>query len=92
MATAAISSHVASRTSPDRAAVNTRNSKASFVPVQARDARTTATASATSSYGSAVMCRTTFCCRPSAWPRASPAGLSGRCCIATAHFMTAPMR
>ena len=46
------SSHVASRTSPDHAAINTWNSRASFVPIHARDARTALTASATSSSGS----------------------------------------
>ena len=58
-----ISSHVARRTSPDRAAVSTRNSNARWVVTGAWEARTVARASATAPWGSARMCRTTVCCR-----------------------------
>ena len=79
---------VARRTSAERAAVSTRYSKASFVPTHAPKTRTASTAAATSGCGSAGMCRTTSCWRPSA----SPGGLPARCSMATAHFMTAPIR
>ena len=46
-----ISSHVASRTSPDRAAVSTRNSNASLTARVDLDARTVAIAAATSRWG-----------------------------------------
>ncbi len=49
------SSHVASRTSADRAAVSTSNSNASFAPIHPRDAWTAAIAAGTSRYGSAGM-------------------------------------
>ena len=47
-----ISSHVARRTSPDRAAVSTRNSNARLVVTTAWEARTVARASATAPWGS----------------------------------------
>ena len=49
----------------------------SLVVTNAPDVRTVARASATVPWGSARMCWTTARCRPSACPRASPAGLSG---------------
>ena len=58
----------------ERDVVSTRNSNARLVVTQAWEARTTARASATAPWGSARMCWTMACCRPSA----SPAGLSGR--------------
>ena len=91
-ASRSISSHVARRTSPDRAALSTRSSNARLVVTEAWEARTVARASATVPWGSARMCWTMACCRPSVWPRASPAGLSGRWPMATAHFITAPIR
>ena len=51
------SSHRAPRTSPERQAVSTRNSKASAVARWARDARTRARASPTRACGSAFWCR-----------------------------------
>ena len=61
-----ISSHVASRTSPDRAAVSTRNSNASLTAGCADlDARTVSTAAATSLWGSACICFTMSFCGPS---------------------------
>ena len=54
---ASISSHVASGTSPDRAAVSTRNSNASLTAGCAEpDARTVSIAAAASLYGSASRC------------------------------------
>ena len=47
-ASGSISSHRAPRTSPERHAVNTRNSNASFVAGHVSDARTLARAAATS--------------------------------------------
>ena len=72
-----ISSHVASRTSPDRTAVNTRNSNASLSAVVAFHDRTDSIAEATSPWGSARMCRTTSRCGPSTGPIRSQ-GLSVR--------------
>ena len=72
------SSHVASRTSADRAAVSTWNSNASFAPAHPREAWTAAIAPATSRYGSAGMWRTFTGRFGSAAPMASPAGLSLR--------------
>ena len=61
-----ISSHVASRTSPDRAAVSTRNSNASLIAgAAAADARTVSTAAATSLWSSASRCCTMSFCGPS---------------------------
>ena len=48
-----ISSHAAKRTSPERAAVSTKNSNANLSAGFSRDARTVATAAATSRCGSA---------------------------------------
>ena len=48
-----ISSHVARLTSPERQAVNVRNSKARTVPAYAPDSRILASAVPTSAYGSA---------------------------------------
>ena len=59
-----------------------------LVVTEAWEARTVARAAATAPWGSARMCWTMACCRP----RASPAGLSGRWPMATAHFITAPIR
>ena len=63
---ASISSHVASRTSPDRAAVRTSNSNASLTAGAAdADTRTVSTAAATSLWGSASRCVTMSFCGPS---------------------------
>ena len=89
-----ISPHVANRTSPDRAAVNVRNSKASRVLMPAPDDRTAARVPATSPYGSARWWRgpPLPLLRGSAAVRISPAGLSSRWPSAIAHFMTVPIR
>ena len=60
-----ISAHSAPRTSPERAAVNTRNSNASFTAGIACDARTALSADATSVCGTARKCCTTVRCDPS---------------------------
>ena len=86
-----ISSHVASRTSPDRAAVSTRNSNASLTARVALDARTVPIAAVTSRWGNARMWRTTWRCGPRTGPMRSH-GLSVRCSIAIAHSSTAWMR
>ena len=52
-ASRSISSHVARRTSPDRAAVSTKSSNASLVVTRAWEVRTVARASATAPWGSA---------------------------------------
>ena len=61
-AASSTSAHCAPRTSPERQAVSTRNSKASAVARWARDARTRASASPTCACGSAFWCwrRTLF--------------------------------
>ena len=87
-----ISSHVASHTSPDRAAVNTRNSTASLIASAAdSDARTVATAAATSLWGSASRCCTMSFCGPSTG-RTRSHGLSPLRSIAMAHSSTDRMR
>ena len=86
-----ISVQCARRTSPERAAVNTRNSNASFAAVVAREAWIVSSASATSAWGNAAMCRTISRCRPSVAPTLSH-GLSVRYSIATAHCITVLMR
>ena len=88
-----ISDHVASRTSPERAAVNTRNSNASFAASLLLHSRTAAIALATSPCGSACICF--FGPLPffgSTALSASPAGLSFRYPSPIAHFMIASMR
>ena len=57
-------SHVAKRTSPDRAAVRTRHSNPHLVGTEAWEARTVASAYATVPSRSACMCWTRSCCRP----------------------------
>ena len=86
-----ISSHVASRTSPDRAAVSTRNSNASLTASVALDARTVPTAAAMSRWGNARMWRTTSRCGPRTGPMRSH-GLSVRCSMAMLHSRMAWMR
>ena len=71
------SSHVASRTSPDRAAVRTSSSKASLSARVALDARTAPIAAATSPWGNARMCRTTSRCGPRTGPIRSQGCRSG---------------
>ena len=83
-----ISSHVASRTSPDRAAVSTRNSNPSFTAGCAEpDARTVSMAAATALCGSAGWCWTMSFCGPSTGSTRSQ-GLSFRRSIAMAHSST----
>ena len=73
-----ISSHRAPRTSALRQAVSTRNASASWVPGLELDARTFASAAATSLCGNARWCWTRPLCFGSAVAMASPAGLSSR--------------
>ena len=63
-----ISAHVASRTSPDRPAVST-----SQTPAGAADARTVATAAATSLWGSAIRC-----CTSRSRPQVRPPSVIGQ--------------
>ena len=88
-----ISSQVALRTSPERAAVSTRNSNASFDDsLTPALPRTFAMHSATSSYGSAGICRRFTPLRGSAASITMPAGSSVRWPWATAHRQIAEMR
>ena len=83
-----VSSHLAPRTSPDRAAVSTRNSNASLTAGVAPEPHILPIAPATSPCGTARMCSTTLCC----WPRTGPSrpqGLSPRYSMATAQSITA---
>ena len=87
-----ISSQAASRTSLERAAVNTRNSNASLTAGAAEsDERTVSTAAATSWWGSARMCCTMSPCAPSTG-RTRSQGLSRRISIATAQSSTVRIR
>ena len=86
-----ISVQAALRTSPERVAVSTRNSKASFTIGRALDAPTASIADATSRCGKARMCCTTSCWGPRTGSIRSH-GLSIRNSIATAHSKTARMR
>ena len=85
------SAHSAPRTSPERVAVSTRNSKASFTASLAPVAHIVRIAPATSRWPSAGMCLTRSCCGPSTGAMRSH-GLSARYPIATAHSITALMR
>ena len=86
-----ISSHRAPRASPERTAHRTRNSSARRAE-RLSDARTRASAAPTSACGSARKCALAASTFGSAAASASPAGLSGRCPCAIAHFITAAMR
>ena len=81
--------HSASRTSPQRAAVSTRNSNARLAPGNLGEDRTISTAAATSWWGSARMCSTTCCCLPStaAVPQhhASPGERHGQLHVGLVH-------
>ena len=66
-----ISAHRAPRTSPDRAAVSTRNSNARLTAGVAPDACIFRIAPATSPCGNARMCSTRFCCGPRTGPSRS---------------------
>ena len=85
-----ISSHVASRTSADLAAVSTRNSNASLTGGAAEpDVRSVSTAAATSPWGSASRCVTMSSCGP----RTGRCGRKGCLCrrfIAINHSSTVP--
>ena len=80
-ASRSISSHVARRISPERAAVSTRNSNASLVVTEAWEARTVARASATAPWGSARMCWTTVLLPPERLPE----GIARRVVRPVAH-------
>ena len=67
-AAVSISARSAPRTSPDLAAVNTRNSNASLMTGAAPDAPTVPTTAATSRCGSARMCWTRSRCGPRIGP------------------------
>ena len=87
-----ISFHVASRTSPDLAAVSTRNSNASLTAgCGDDDARTVSIAAATFLCGSACRCVTMSFCAPSTGITRSH-GLSLRMSRAMAHSSTERMR
>ena len=72
------SRHSDSRTSPDRHAVRTRNSKAALVPGQAPLFRTVSIAAATSPCGNAAKCRVDRPFRGRAASSVAPAGSSVR--------------
>ena len=77
-ASRAVSSHVARRTSPDRAAVSTKNSNARLVVTEVWETRTVARASATEPWKQRAHVLDDGLLPPGACPRASPVGLSGR--------------
>ena len=90
--TVSISSHVANRTAPDRAAVSTTNSNASLTAGCADlEPRTVSMAAATSLCGSACRCVTMSFCGPRTGSTRSH-GLSFRRSIAIAHSSTDRMR
>ena len=77
-ASRAVSSHVARRTSLDRAAVSTKNSNARLVVTEVWETRTVARASATEPWKQRAHVLDDGLLPPGACPRASPVGLSGR--------------